>query len=124
MNRLAIHSKVYWFFVFAFLLHQLLQYGFGFSIPFVDSYLDPFIAPIVLLGAWQFERNWWLKKKAIPSRLYLVEVIALTIYVALVGEFIFPLLSSKFYYDPFDFLAYAFGGITFQILLNRSDDVQ
>ena len=124
MNRLAVHSKRYWFFVCAFLLHQLLQYGFGFSIPFVDSHLDPFIAPIVLLGAWQFERNWLIQKKAISSRLFLAEVIALTIYVALIREFIFPLLSSKFYYDPYDFLAYTLGGITFQISLNKSDDAQ
>ncbi len=119
MIRLAVHSKRYWFFVCLFLLHQILQYGFGIYIPFVDSYLDPFVAPIVLLGAWQFERNWFLAKRAIPSRLFLSEVIALTIYVALVGEFIFPLLSAKFYYDPFDFAAYALGGFCFQILLNK-----
>lgn len=119
MSRLAVHSKLYWFFVGVFLLHQILQYGFGFYLPFADSFLDPFIAPIVLLGAWQFERNWFFSKRAIPSRLFLTEVIALTIYVALVGEFIFPILSNKFYYDPLDFIAYALGGFCFQIFLNK-----
>lgn len=122
MKRLAVHSKLYWFFVALFLLHQMLQYGFGYTITIADGYLDPFTAPIVLLGAWQFERNWFFGKKAITSRLYLMEIIAMTVYVALVGEFLFPLLSSKFYYDPIDFFAYALGGLCYQITLNKPDD--
>ncbi|WP_132644051.1 hypothetical protein [Roseivirga ehrenbergii] len=120
---MAVYSKRYWLFVGLFILHQILQYGFKLSVPIVDSYLDPLLAPIVLLGAWQFERKWLFGKK-IALLLHPAEIIAMTIYVASVGEFLFPLLSAKFHFDPYDFFAYGLGGLLYQVLLNTPNNAQ
>jgi hypothetical protein len=117
MNALAIKKHLYWLFLAIFGLHQVLQYILEIYIPFADSYLDPFLAPPVILGAWQAERV-FIFKYNLPTRLHFIEVAAVTLYIAIIGEYLFPFLSSRFYFDPWDFPAYLMGGWVFHRFLN------
>lgn len=109
---LTIIKPRYWLAVGFFLLHQLLQYVFGISIPLADAYLDPFLAPIVVLGAWEYERFLLLGAREKP-KIHPIEMASVTLYIAMLGEFLFPFLSQQFYYDPLDFIAYGLGGVVY-----------
>lgn len=108
-KHLTMAKPIYWFAVGLFLLHQLLQYIFGIRIPLADAYLDPFLAPVVVLGAWEYERFLLLGGRELP-KIHRIEMASVTLYIAILGEFLFPFLSHRFYYDPLDFIAYGLGG--------------
>lgn len=115
MNKgLTLSKPRYWLATGLFLLHQLLQYVFGIKIPLADAYLDPFLAPIVVLGAWEYERFLLLGARERPS-IHRIEMASVTLYIAILGEYLFPFLSDRFYYDPIDFIAYGLGGAAYAL---------
>jgi hypothetical protein len=100
-----------------FLAHQLLQWGLKVSLPWADAYLDNFLVTPIVLPLWQAERQ-WLFKKGKAYRLSIAEVIAATIYILLVTELIFPLLSNRFSADGWDVL-FTFAGAVVYLASER-----
>ena len=84
-----------------FLLHQLLQWGLKINIPVADAYLDNLLVMPILLTLWLAEKI-WLFKAPHHYQLTLLEVIMATVYVLLVTEWLFPLISSRFTFDAWD----------------------
>ena len=108
---------VWWICLVVFLLHQLVQKGFGVDIPFVHQYIDPFLSIPIMLGVWMIERRYLYS----PARLTLLETVVGTVFLALIFELLFPVLSDAFTYDPWDFLAYALGGVLFWFRVNGGE---
>ena len=105
----------WWVFVGIFLLHQLLQKGMGVDVPFAHEYLDPALSIPIMLGLWQVERRYLFGQ----THLTLLETAVGTIFLALIFEFLFPLLSDDFTADPWDYVAYSLGGLLFWLFVNR-----
>lgn len=95
----------WWVAVILLLVHQVLQYGLGYSLRFIDDYLDPVLSIPILLGILLQERRWYFGVR----RLGWVEVGITATVLALVFEFVFPWLEPRFVYDAWDFVAYAVG---------------
>lgn len=102
------------------LLHQVGQYFFGWRLPFIDSYFDPFAAMLVLLTFLLFERR-LLYRAGDDYVLSIFEIVVATVVVFCIGEFVFPYLKSDFIYDPLDGIAYLCGSVYFYLFLNRSN---
>ncbi|MEM8527166.1 MAG: hypothetical protein AAGG68_21175 [Bacteroidota bacterium] len=109
----------FWLVFFGFLLHQLLQKMLHFSIPFLDSYYDPFAAAVLGLFALRMERKYLWKKKRIKFKWY--EVMTIVMVLALISEQLFPYLSNAFTRDWWDYFAFVLGGIYFYFLLNTAE---
>ena len=105
-------SAIYVLAFSAFLFHQIAQHFLGSTHPFLDGYLDPFLAIGLLLGAGQAE----LRYLTGDSRFRLPPLLALGagIGLALIMEVVFPLLDpERQTYDRLDFLAYGLGTLAF-----------
>ena len=100
-----------------FLLHQFLQNVLEISIPPVDAYLDNLLAMPLFLTFLVAERR-FLFRYGNHYRLTGLEIIIATIYISIISEFLFPVLSSRFYYDPWDFLFF-FAGAGLFALINK-----
>lgn len=102
----------------AFIFHQLGQKLFGISLPMLDSYIDPVLGMPLLLYAHLTERRflWGLGPK---FQLSALETILVTVITALISEFVFPLFTDLFHYDPYDFIAFAVGAILFYFTMNN-----
>ena len=109
---------LWWVLLGAFLLHQLIQKGFGVDITFVHDYIDPLLSIPIMLGVWVVERDYLFGR----GRLTLLETMVGTVFLALVFELLFPYLSSAFTYDPWDFLAYGLGGVLFWVGVNAKNN--
>lgn len=101
-----------------FIGHQILQKGFGVSLPFIDPYLDSLLAMPIILTLLLWERR-VLFKKGSQHRLSILEVVVATLFIAMVSELIFPMLSSKFTSDWWDLLFYMCGSILFMLTINN-----
>lgn len=111
-------NRVYFFtllltFIFIF-SHQVAQRLLAISIPFIDSYLDPFLCIPFLLSGFVLERRLLLQIQ--HFRLNFIEIFTIILVLSLIFEYLFPRLTSEFIYDLCDFLAYAGGGCLFYLL--------
>lgn len=100
-----------------FIIHQVIQKGFGIDIPYVHSYLDDVLVMPIILTLILVERRrlfLWGKDFSFSA----IETIGLVISFSLIFEFLFPYISIKFTFDWWDFLAYAFGGVIYYKYLN------
>lgn len=100
-----------------FVGHQLLQHVFKINIPLADAYLDNFLAMPIILPLLLAERR-YLFKRGGTYHLPLLEVILATIYISLISELLFPLLSSRFTFDWLDF-AFFIAGAALYVLVER-----
>ena len=91
-----------------FVLHQALQFAFGIYIPLAHAYLDNLLAMPIILTLLLAERKYVFKRGA-HYQLSFAEVMIATVYVSVVSEFLLPLLSARFVYDPVDFIFYFLG---------------
>ncbi len=112
---MVYRNPYWWAAVVAFTLHQVVQWGFGWSTPFLDDYLDPLLCPIILLGLWLLERRIIFH---VP-RLTVLETGVATLLLAVLFEEVYPRFQEGFQRDVADYLFYALGGIYFYILVNR-----
>lgn len=101
-----------------FIGHQIFQKGFGFSLPVFDQYLDSFLAMPIILTLLLWERR-VLFKKGSQHRLSILEVVVATLFIALVSEVLFPMLSAKFTSDWWDVIFYTLGSIIFLLTINN-----
>ena len=96
-----------------FLLHQILEKLFLVDLPFLDSYLDPFLMGILCPGIWA-----WEKKKG--GTLNSTELVAGFTLLAWLSEWLFPYLSTQFVSDWRDLLGIALGVGIFALIVNRT----
>ena len=109
------HFKLSFFTLAAlFILHQILQKVFNLSLPFVDSFFDPFCFIAISLPLVQFERTILYKQEHLSG----AEAFIIFVILALVSELVLPLVSTQFIYDPLDFLAMFLGFAWFILLRN------
>jgi surface polysaccharide O-acyltransferase-like enzyme len=109
--------QLFWVSLLLFAVHQLLQKGFGIHLLFFHAYLDPFLAMPILLGIFEWERNW--RYGAPPLRVW--EVAVVTISFSVLFEWGFPRWSSRFTADWYDVLAYGLGSAVYVWAGERSN---
>lgn len=95
-----------------FALHQALQWFFKIHLPFADAYLDNILAMPIVLTLWLAEKQLLFKKER-TYELSLAEIVTATIYILLITEWLFPLLSSRFTADGWDILFTALGSLLY-----------
>ncbi len=101
-----LKSKVFICCCLLFLAHQWMQYGLHLHYSFIDNYLDDLLAMPVLLTLMLAERRWLFE---IKTGLSVGEIILATLYVSILTELVFPLLSPRFKGDWLDPVMYAAG---------------
>jgi hypothetical protein len=101
-----------------FIVHQIITKGMNIQLGWIDNYLDSFLAMPVILTLWLAERR-WLFKQGSSYLLPLLHVVMATLYISLVSEMVFPLLSRRFTADWRDVVCYAVGSILFYFTVNR-----
>lgn len=97
--------------ILLFLIHQYVQKVLLIPIPFLDNYLDDVLCAPIFLSFLLLERRFILKQKN-----YTFSSLEVFIYVLVMGlifELAFPVWSSAFTQDYWDFLAYYLGGFLF-----------
>ena len=102
-----------------FLLHQVAQYILEVRIPFVDAYLDNLVAMPIFLALLMAERRILFKRDA-TYKLSVLEVFLATAYISLISELLFPLLASRFTFDPFD-VAFFFAGAALFLIIKPKE---
>ena len=110
----ALKSPLFIICVILFLLHQLIQYVFKIKIAFADAYLDNLVAMPIILTLLHAERR-YIFKRGVSYRLTTLEIILATIYIAVMSEVLFPLLSPRFTFDWFDFVFFFAGAALFLV---------
>lgn len=110
----VLRNPFWWAAVAVFILHQLAERFFGLDVPALDSYLDPFLAPPILLGFWLFERRRLYR----APRLSWFETAVASLILAVIFEEIFPKLREGFARDVVDYAFYVFGGMYFYLTIN------
>ncbi len=94
-----------------FIGHQVLQYGFNCTLPFIDNYLDPFCFGALAMHGYLFERSWLYDYHKISLLSYLI----IFLFLSLTSEVLFPLLSNRFVADWLDVVAIFFGILFFYL---------
>ncbi len=117
MKLYFLRSPLFFIFLLVFILHQVSQYIFKIPLPFLNNYLDNFLAMPVILFLLLAEKKYIYKQK--DQKLSLLFVIIATLYVALVTEWLFPLLSERFTADWFDLVFYSLGSAFYYFFMNR-----
>lgn len=100
-----------------FLTHQFLQWGLGIHIPFVDSYLDPFLAMPILLLLLDWEMEFFRTRPQLNE----MELLASFIIFSVIFEWLFPYLSADFTGDVWDIVAYFLGGVLYYLARQYDD---
>lgn len=116
MKLYFLRSPLFIICLLIFILHQVSQYIFKIQIPFLNNYLDNFLAMPIILTLLLAEKKYIYKQK--DQKLNLSFVILATIYVALVTEWLFPLLSDRFTTDWTDLIFYALGCFFYYLFMN------
>lgn len=94
-----------------FVLHQVIEKVFDFHIPFLDNYLDSFLALPIILSLHLVERRFIFKK---PNYVFSVlEIVVISIALSLFFEEALPLISAVFTKDYYDYLALGLGAVLF-----------
>lgn len=112
-------KPLFLFCLLLFTLHQLLQWHFKILLPWPDAYLDNLVVMPIVLTLWLAERR-WLFKKGNDYRLSVAEITVATLYILLVTELLFPLLSDRFTADAWDVLYTVVGSILFYLTERNS----
>ena len=102
-----------------FLAHQITQRVLQLSIPFADNYLDNFLATPILLTLLLIERRAFFGYGE-NYILSVPEVCWVTVFIAVVGEVLFPQLSQDFTADWLDVPIYVLGSLLFYVTINKN----
>lgn len=94
-----------------FLMHQLTQKVLHISLPFADSYLDPFCLSALGLYAVQLERKWLFDYPKLAK----ADVLLIVTFLTLISEVVFPYFSNKFFSDWRDVLGICLGAFWFTL---------
>jgi hypothetical protein len=102
-----------------FVLHQVLQHVLHLYIPIVDAYLDNLSAMPIILSLLVAERR-LLFKRGVGYQMSIIEIILAAVYISIISELLFPLLSSRFVFDWMDFVFFFIGAAMYYISVNRN----
>lgn len=98
-----------------FLLHMIFQYSLKINIPLADAYLDNLLAMPIILTLLLAERR-HIFHKGNAYQLPILDIFLATAYVSAISEWLFPWLSSRFTFDPLDFLFFFLGAGIFYLV--------
>ena len=90
------------------LLHQALQKIWGIHLGFISNHVDNFLCMPIVLSLWKAERE-LIFNKGEDYRVSVFEIIAITIYISIIAEIVFPYFSNSFYGDWMDVVFYFSG---------------
>lgn len=110
----VLRNPAWWIPLVLFLLHQLLERGFGLAVPLLDNHLDALVAVPVLLGLLSVERGYLFGR----PRLDAATVVTAVFIFAVVFEILFPRWQPRFTADWVDAMLYVVGGVYFWWLVN------
>ena len=99
-----------------FLIHQYLQKYLSVTMTMADSYLAPLLALPIILHLLNLERKWLVKKRPLSKN----EMWGYCILIVIIGEIIFPLISSNFTYDVLDIIFYCTGTVLYLFSVKAS----
>ena len=92
-----------------FLAHQLAQKVLHLHVAWADDFLDPMLCMPILMGGFLYEQRRWLGRQ----RFSLFEILAITAFLSVVFECLFPIWSSGFTADWRDVVCYFAGALLF-----------
>ncbi|MEM9990633.1 MAG: hypothetical protein AAF738_02650 [Bacteroidota bacterium] len=115
--------RLFWLIAVLFLLHQIYQKVLSSStFPIIDAYFDPFACAV--LGLFVIKRHFSILEKKPRRQLKCLEVVLVVLVLSVISEEVFPLLSSRFTRDFWDYWAFAFGGLVFVIWQKRDGGIK
>jgi hypothetical protein len=114
----VLKSPLFLFCGVLFIIHQLLQKVLLIKIGVLDKYFDSLLAMPIILTLLLAERR-WLFKKGDRYQLPVAHILLTTLYIVVVTEIIFPLLSTRFTGDVIDVLLYGIGSFIFYLVVNK-----
>ena len=100
-----------------FLLHQFSQKVMSWAIPFADNYLDCLLCMPIFLTFLLIERRFLLQQSTSYSFPFW-DTMAMTLFLAIIFEELFPLLADGFTKDYWDYVCYFIGGVFFYFFIN------
>ncbi len=100
-----------------FIIHQVLQKGLDITFPLADRYLDNLLTMPIVLSLLLVERQ-YLFKRGDAYRLSALQVVVATVFIMLISEVIFPLLSEEFTTDWWDVVFLGLGSLLFYTTIN------
>jgi len=120
---LILLKKIFrpWFVVFfsIFFVHQIVEKIAGVHIEIFDNYLDPLLFMPILLHVYLLEKR-VLFGKPLSYILPFQTVVIICLFISIVGEWIFPRISTQFTSDWMDVLCYIAGSAIFLKYFNKS----
>ncbi|MFT6148514.1 MAG: hypothetical protein ACJAUH_001196 [Saprospiraceae bacterium] len=103
---------------FLLILHQFVQKVWLINLPFIDAYLDDFLAMPFILSLFWIEQLFWKRR---TTNLSTFEIIIFTVLFAVFFEEIIPKFSINYTKDYWDYLMYGLGSLVFYFTINRID---
>jgi hypothetical protein len=105
-----LNQPLFWVSALLLLLHQLLQKVFLIEIPFIDAYLDDFLAMPFILSLFLIEQYFWQRR---TNKLTAFEIFIFTFIFAVFFEEIVPQFNANYTKDYWDYMAYSLGSLMF-----------
>lgn len=115
----VLKSPVFIISLVLFIIHQIMQKILDIHFSLFDRYLDNLLAMPIILTLLMIERRYLLGRKHTYS-LSLLEIFIATVFIIVVAEIAFPLLSRDFTTDWWDVLFYALGSTIFYLTVNQT----
>ena len=106
----TLKHPLFWGAALLLLLHQLLQKVFLIHIPFIDAYLDDFLAMPFMLFLFLIEQYFWQRR---TNKLTAFEILIFTLIFAVFFEEIVPIFNANYTKDYWDYAAYGLGSLVF-----------
>jgi len=110
--------------ILLFLIHQIIEKGFNYSIPILHAYLDDLVCMPIVLGLGTQIIQWIHPVK----NLYFLDktaVIITVVFYSILFEAILPVVNSSVYTaDWIDVALYALGGFMFYNLVSKKVKVE
>jgi hypothetical protein len=117
-TKSILKQPIFWGSALLLLSHQLLQKVFLIKIPFIDAYLDDFLAMPFMLSLFLIEQYFWQRR---TTKLTAFEITIFTIIFAVFFEEIIPKFNANYTKDYWDYLAYGLGSLMFWLWFNRRE---
>lgn len=114
----TLNNPFFWALALLFVFHQFSQKILGWSLTFLDHYLDTFLlAPLLLTGLLAEWRDLYQLGNQYTFPLPVVGLLCLVLLIT--SELVFPALSQAFTPDKYDALSIILGSIVFHVFMNR-----
>ncbi|WP_375578573.1 magnesium citrate secondary transporter [Marivirga tractuosa] len=119
MNFKTLKHPLVYLSILLFLVHQLIEKSFNYSIPILHAYLDDLVCMPIILGLGTQVIQWIHPVKD----LYFLDknaIIITVIFYSILFEGILPFVNPSIYTaDWIDIVLYALGGIMFYNLVSK-----